>query len=198
MMYSRGCDPYAIPSDQNEQQGSLVGDQWLVGSENHWGTSSRRAAYSIISVLIILSFLFLQEPHNLMDRRAWLTLSIGALSGGCLGRTGPSKKQIAWIRVKNNRDEACDIEVFIERNGNEVLRENYKLGTDPEQATIQVDNPVTEPGRYSLYLDLGDQMVDIHPSEFADADIRTRCIGIEYVLHKQGTTGFEFESVREC
>ena len=133
-----------------------------------------------------------------MNRRAWLTLCIGALSGGCLGLTEPSKKQIAWIRLKNNRDKACDIEVFIERDGNEVFRENYKLGTNPEQATIQVDNPVTESGRYSLYIDLDDQMVDLHPSEFADADIRTPCIGIEYMLHKQGTTGFEFEPVREC
>jgi hypothetical protein len=57
---------------------------------------------------------------------------------------------------------------------------------------------VAEPGRYSLYIDLGDQVVDIYPSEFADADIRTSCIGIEYMLHKQGTTGFEFEPVREC
>jgi hypothetical protein len=133
-----------------------------------------------------------------MNRRAWLSLCVGALSGGCLGLTGPSKKHIAWIRFKNDRDEGCDIEVFIERNGNEVFRENYKLGTGPEQATLQVDDPVAEPGRYSLYVDLGDQMVDLHPSEFADADIPTPCVGIEYTLHKQGTTGFEFESGREC
>jgi hypothetical protein len=161
-------------------------------------TPLRRAVYSIIPVLITLSLLFLQEPHNHMNRRAWLTLCVGVLSGGCLGLTGPPKKQIGWIRFKNNSDESRGIEVFIQRDGKEVFKENYQLGTSPEQATIQVDNPVTEPGRYSLYVATDDQMVDLHPSEFADADIRAPCIGIEYTLHEQGTTGFEFEPVREC
>lgn len=133
-----------------------------------------------------------------MNRRTWLGLCVCALSSGCLGRTGPPKKNIAWVRLENDRDEAHDIEVFIERSGEEVFSENYQLGTSPEQSTIRVNNPVEEPGRYSLYVDIGDQLVRLHPSEFADADIGERCIGIHYTLHEQGTSGFEFEPSQEC
>jgi hypothetical protein len=132
-----------------------------------------------------------------MDRRTWLSLCVGVLSGGCLGR-GPPKKQIAWIRLKNNRDEARTIEVFIERNDEEVFRENYRLDSNPTQATIRVDDPVEKPGRYSLYVDTGNQLLDIQPEEFADVDIRVSCIGIQCTLHEQGTTGFEFEPVQAC
>lgn len=157
-----------------------------------------KPAYGTNAVLTTLSFLALPEPPNHMKRRTWLSLCVSAVSGGCLGLTGPPKKQIAWLHLENNRDDTRAIEVFIERNDEEVFRENYQLGTSPEQATIRVDNPVEEPGRYSLYVDIGDQLVDLHPSEFADADISEPCIGIQYTLHEQGTTGFEFEPVQEC
>jgi hypothetical protein len=133
-----------------------------------------------------------------MNRRTWISLCVGALSAGCLGFTGPSKKQIAWISLRNNRDNVQDLEVFIERNDKEVFRESYQLGTSTEQETIRVNNPVEEPGRYSLYVDLGDQLVDLHPSEIANANINGSCIGIQYTLHEQGTTGFEFEPAQDC
>lgn len=133
-----------------------------------------------------------------MNRRTLLTLCVGAFVGGCLGRTGPPKKQISWMRLENNRDEAYDVEITIVRNDKTVFRENYQLGTDPEQATIRVDDPVTEPGRYSLYVDIDDQSVHLRASEFADADLCEPCVGIRYTLHEQGTSGFEFEPVRGC
>lgn len=108
------------------------------------------------------------------------------------------KKQIAWIRLENNRDEAHNIGVFIEKQGEEVFREHYRLGTSPEQATIKVGDPVEEPGRYSLYFDVGDQLVHLHPSEFADADLSEPCVGIQYTLHDQGSTGYDFESIQDC
>jgi hypothetical protein len=133
-----------------------------------------------------------------MNRRAWISLCVGALSAGCLGFTRPSKKQIAWIRLQNNSDTVQDLEVFIERNDKEIFRESYQLGTSPEQETIRVNNPVEKPGRYSLYVDIGDQLVDLQPSEMADANINSQCIGIQYTLHEQGTTGFEFEPAQNC
>jgi hypothetical protein len=81
-----------------------------------------------------------------MNRRGFLILCVGALSGGCLGLSGPPKKEIAWIRIKNNRGKARDIEVFIKRSDEEVFRETYQLGTTPEHATIRVENPVERVG----------------------------------------------------
>lgn len=133
-----------------------------------------------------------------MNRRTWLGLCVGLLSGGCLGLTGPSKMQIGWIQLDNNRNEARTIDVIIERNGEEVFRENYRLGTSSEQATVRVENPVEEPGRYTLYVDIGDQLIDLSPAEIANAEISGSCIGIQYTLHEQETTGFEFEPVQEC
>jgi hypothetical protein len=132
-----------------------------------------------------------------MNRRTWISACVGVLSVGCLGFKRPSKKQIAWIRLQNNRDTVQNIELFIERNDTEVFRESYQLGTSPEQETIRVNDPVEEPGRYSLYLDIGDQLVDLHPAEMADATTGP-CIGIRYTLHEQGPTGFEFEPAQEC
>ncbi|WP_251343792.1 hypothetical protein [Haloplanus halophilus] len=133
-----------------------------------------------------------------MNRRTWLGLCAGTLSSGCLGLTGPPKKQIAWIRLDNDRNEALAIEVFIVRNGKEVFRENYQLGTSPDRASVRVDDPVDEPGRYSLYFDIEDQVAHLHPSEVAAADVREPCIGVRYTLHEQETSGFEFEPAEEC
>lgn len=139
-----------------------------------------------------------QKIQNHVKRRIWLGLCLGAFSGGCLGLPGPPKKEIDWIRLKNNRDEERTVEMFIERNDEEVFRETYQLGADPEETTVRVDEPVKEPGRYSLYFDIGEQTVHLHPEEFAEADISERCVGITYTLHEQGTSGFEFEPVQEC
>lgn len=61
-----------------------------------------------------------------------------------------------------------------------------------------MSRPVDEPGRYSLYVDVGDQVAQLHPSEFADLDLRERCVGIRYTLHERGTSGFEFEPLPDC
>jgi hypothetical protein len=76
--------------------------------------------------------------------------------------------------------------------------ENYQFGTSPTQEMIRVDNPVDEPGRYSVYFDIDDQLVHLHPSEFADAGIDETCVGGQYTLNEQGSTNFESHLVEEC
>jgi len=131
-----------------------------------------------------------------MERRRYLAICGGALLSGCLGPTSTSVKGIAWIQLKNDRGDVRNIEVFIERNGEEVFRKSYQLGTDPERATIRVDDPVEGPGRFSIYVDVGDQLAHLSPSEFTD--ISYTCVGIRFTLHQDGTTGFEYESIQEC
>jgi hypothetical protein len=133
-----------------------------------------------------------------MNRRIWLGLCVSALSAGCLGTTAPRKKKIAWIRLQNNHDDAQTIAVTIGRGGEAVFGETYHLGTSPGQATVRVDSPVEKPGRYSLYFDIGDQSVHLHASEFAEIDITEPCVGVQYTLHRRGTSGFEYEPIERC
>jgi hypothetical protein len=131
-----------------------------------------------------------------MKRRTCLGLCAGVLSSGCLGQTDQPTTNIAWIHLRNNRDQARDVTVGIERNGGEVFRETYQLGTSGERSTRRIDDPVNGAGHYTVYLDIGDQVVHLHPSEYAD--VPEPCVGIQYAFHEQETTGFELKRIGEC
>jgi len=133
-----------------------------------------------------------------MDRRTWLGLCLGAFSGGCLSLSTPPKKEIAWLRLTNALDSARTIEVRIEEDETAVFEEQYHLGTSSDRETVRVEEPVDSAGRYSLYVDTGDQVAHLPPSEFSDIGISERCIGVQYTLHDRGTTGFEFTGVETC
>jgi hypothetical protein len=102
------------------------------------------------------------------------------------------------VRLENERDEARAIGLTVVRSGETVFSGRYRLGTGPEGTTVRVDGPVDGPGRYSVYVDVGDRTVHLPPSEFADAGVAGSCVGVRYTLHERGTTGFTFERVREC
>jgi hypothetical protein len=131
-----------------------------------------------------------------MKRRTCLGLCAGVLSSGCLGQTDQPTTNIAWIHLKNNRDQARDVTVVIERNDGEVFRETYQLGTSGERATRRIDDPVNGAGHYTVYVDIGDQIVHLHPSEYAD--VTEPCVGIQYAFHEQETTGFDLKPIGEC
>ena len=131
-----------------------------------------------------------------MKRRTCLGLCAGVLSSGCLGQTDQPTTNIDWIHLKNNRDQARDVTVFIERNDREVFRETYQLGTSGEQSTHRIDNPVNGAGHYTVYFDIDDQVVQLSPSEYTD--VSEPCIGIQYTFHQRGTTGFDLEPMQEC
>jgi hypothetical protein len=131
-----------------------------------------------------------------MKRRTCLGLCAGVLSSGCLGQTDQPTTNIDWIHLRNNRDQARDVTVVIERNDREVFRETYQLGTSGEQSTRRIDSPVNGAGHYTIYFDIGDQVVHLHPPEYAD--VTEPCIGIQYAFHEQETTGFELKPIGEC
>jgi len=133
-----------------------------------------------------------------MKRRTVLALCGSGLFSGCLGGTGPPRKTIPWIRLENNRSDPRDVELILERNDLEVFREQYRLGTTSGRSTVRETELPDDRGRYSLYVDTGDRVVHLHPSEFADAEISEPCVGIRCTLQDHGTTGFEFEPMDEC
>ena len=131
-----------------------------------------------------------------MKRRTCLGLCTGVLSSGCLGQLDQPRTKIAWIHLENNRGEARDVTVVIERDGEEVFRETYQLGTSVEQSTRRVDGPVKGAGHYTVYFDIGEQVIHLHPSEYRD--VTEPCLGIRYTFHQQGSAGFELEPIGEC
>jgi hypothetical protein len=131
-----------------------------------------------------------------MKRRTCLGLCAGALSSGCLGQTNQPTTNIAWIHLTNNRDQARDVTVVIERNDGEVFRETYQLGSSSERSSRRIDKPVNGVGHYTVNFDIGEQVVHLHPSEYAD--VTDPCVGIQYAFHEQETTGFELKPVDQC
>jgi hypothetical protein len=129
-----------------------------------------------------------------MRRRTLLGVCIGLSSSGCLGFTGPPEKTIPWLRLVNERDESYSLDVSITRDDEAVFSETYQLGPPSEQGSVQIDDPVENAGRYSVYIDAA----HLHPSEFAQHDLSEPFVGIEYTLHEDGTTGFDFEPIQEC
>jgi hypothetical protein len=118
------------------------------------------------------------------------------LSSGCLGKSDQPTTNIAWVHLKNNREQVREATVVIEQNDGEVFRETYQLGTSGAQSTLRIEDPVNKPGHYTISFDIGNQVVHLHPSEYAD--LTEPCLGIQFAFHEQETTGFELKPLSEC
>jgi len=130
-----------------------------------------------------------------MKRRALLALCASVPLGGCLALDDPPRKRIAWIRLVNERTEPFDITVLVERDGEEVSAESYRLGTG-DGATVRSDAPVDGPGRYTVRFRADDQWIHVDPSEYAG--VAAPCIGVCFELHEQGTLGYEVTPGQDC
>lgn len=133
-----------------------------------------------------------------MKRRALLSLPASVLLGGCLGLgiDDAPRTRVAWIRLVNERAEPSDVTVVVERDGEEVSSETYRLGTGPERATVRSDDPTDRPGRYTVRFRADDQWVHVGPSEYAD--VTAACIGVRFELHRRGTMGYEVTPGQNC
>ncbi|MFC6989581.1 hypothetical protein ACFQJD_14295 [Haloplanus sp. GCM10025708] len=129
-----------------------------------------------------------------MKRRALLSLVAGVPVGGCLGRQ--PLPRIAWIRLVNDRDEAYDVGVFVDADGEQVFSEQYHLGTTPDSATVLVESPVEGTGRYVVRADVDGQIVSVDATRAVDGD--ENCVGVRFSLHRRGTLGHRTESMQEC
>ena len=132
-----------------------------------------------------------------MKRRALLALPASALLGGCLGLDigDAPRTRIAWIRLVNERPEPFDVTVVVERDGEQVSSETYRLGTGAE-GTVRSDDPVDMSGRYTVRFRADGQWVHVEPSAYAD--VAAPCVGVRFELHRQGTMGYEVTPGRDC
>lgn len=133
-----------------------------------------------------------------MNRRSVL-VAIGIPSlptAGCLQSIRGPTKQIVWIRLANNRTEPHPVEVVIQRGDEEVFTDDYLLGTGSKSSTIHIDDPVSESGRYVIRFRADSQWINIEPSEYGDAN--GVCLGVQFTLHRQGTTGYQIHPNQTC
>lgn len=133
-----------------------------------------------------------------MKRRS-VVEAIGITSlptAGCLQSIRGATKQIVWIRLANDRPEPHPVEVVIERGDEEVFTDDYHLGTESKSSTIRIEDPIGESGRYVIRFRADSQWINIEPSEYGDAN--GACLGVQFTLHRQGTTGYDIHPNQTC
>lgn len=132
-----------------------------------------------------------------MKRRALLVASATSLFGGCLG-IGRSQVQprLAWIWLQNDRDETYEVDVIVEEDGKSVFSETYQVGTTPDTANINVDNPVNEPGHYVVRATMDGETRDVEIAEYVDGD--ENCVGVRFSLLNNGSVDYWTKSMQQC
>jgi hypothetical protein len=132
-----------------------------------------------------------------MKRRALLSLGATALFGGCLG-LGESQPhpRLAWIWLQNDRDEAYDVDVVVEADGEEVFADSYRVGTTSDTANVTVDNPVDEPGNYVVRATMDDETREVALADYVDDD--ERCVGVRFSLLNNGSVTYWTKSMQQC
>ncbi|WP_430505018.1 hypothetical protein [Haloparvum sp. PAK95] len=132
-----------------------------------------------------------------MKRRALLSLGVTALAGGCLdgGRPRP-RPRIAWIWLRNDRDEPNDVTVVVRESGDAVFAETYRLGTTPDTASVNVEEPVDEPGDYVVRATVDGETREVNVADHVDGD--ENCVGVRVTLLDNGGVDYWTKSMQQC
>lgn len=128
-----------------------------------------------------------------MHRRTLLVTLPGTVLGGCLGRTGPRRVRLAWLRLANERDDPYDVGVHIEDGDAHVFDETYRLGTGAVNEETDIEPSLDGLGRYVVHFRADGQTVHVDPTESVDGSGDT--VGVRFALHEGGTMGYETVSV---
>lgn len=132
-----------------------------------------------------------------MKRRAFLSLSVTLMLGGCLGiRENQPQPRLAWIWLQNDREKEYEVDVVVEENGELVFSETYQLGATPDTANINVDDPVNEPGQYVVRATMDGETREVDIADFVDGD--EICVGVCFSLLNNGSVNYWTKSMQEC
>jgi hypothetical protein len=131
-----------------------------------------------------------------MDRRTLLAVGASVALGGCFGAIGGPTTRIDWIHLVNDRSSPHHVDVIIERDGEELFADDYRLGTETGSETTRIDDPVDGRGRYVVRFRTGGQWIHVEPTEYEDA--RADCVGVRFELHERGTSGYEVQPSESC
>ena len=132
-----------------------------------------------------------------MERRAFLSLGVASLFGGCLG-LGESRPQprLAWIWLQNDREKAYEVDVVVEEDGESVFSETYQVGATLDTANVNVDNPVDEPGNYVVRATMDGETREVEIADFVDGD--DICVGVRFTLLNNGSVTYWTKAMQEC
>lgn len=109
---------------------------------------------------------------------------------------GQSRPRLAWIWLQNDRDEAYDVDVVVEEDGESVFSKTYQLGTTPETANINEETPVDEPGQYVVRATMDGETRTVDIAEYVDGD--ENCIGVRFSLLNNGSVEYWTKSMQQC
>ncbi len=131
-------------------------------------------------------------------RHALLSVCTLVTSAGCLGVgfLGPTESRLAWVWLRNDRDEPYEVTVVVEDNGETVLSESYELGTGPDTANIHVDNPVEGTGQYVVCTTMDGETLEVDTTDVVDGD--ENCIGVRFSLLDNGSVDYWTKSMEQC
>lgn len=136
--------------------------------------------------------------ESMKRRRALLAFGTAVTSAGCLGlgSSQSNSPRLAWIWLRNDRDDSHEVDVVVEESGAVVFSESYELGTEPDTATVHVDNPVDGTGQYVVRATIDDETYEVETTEIVDGD--ENCIGVRFSLLNNGSVDYWTKSMQQC
>lgn len=136
------------------------------------------------------------DREESVNRRALLSLCTTATCSGCLGAARRRAPRLAWIWLANDRDEAYEVEVAVEEGGETVFAETRRVGTEPDTASVRIDNPVDGPGQYAVRARADGAVREIDSTDVVDGD--ENCVGVRFSLLDDGDMDYWTKSMRKC
>lgn len=131
-----------------------------------------------------------------MKRRALLA-SVAIAASGCLGLDSGPQARLAWIWLRNDRDERYAVDLTIEDGGETVYSETIQLPpTTSETTDIQEQTPVQGPGRYVVRATMDGETREVDTTAFVDGN--EDCIGVRFSLLDNGSVDYWTRSMQEC
>jgi hypothetical protein len=130
-----------------------------------------------------------------MKRRALLSSCAALAVAGCLGG-GQSDAHLAWITLRNDRDESYEVDVVVEDGDETVLSETYEVGTDSDTANLTVDDPVEGAGQYVVRATMDGETREVDTTDHVDGD--EDCVGVRFTLLNDGSVDYWTKSMQEC
>jgi len=131
-----------------------------------------------------------------MQRRAFLATATVGVASGCLGER-PTRSQLAWIWLQNDRDERHEVDVIVEDDGEVVFADEFALPTRSSETTdVRESSPVDGPGQYVVRATLDGEWREVDTTEYVDGD--EDCIGVRFSLLNDGSATTWTKSMQEC
>lgn len=132
-----------------------------------------------------------------MKRRALLSTAAVCAVSGCSVIDRPQQSRLAWIWLRNDRDQRYEVDVAIEDGGEMVFSDAYQLlPTESETTDIRETSPVEGPGQYVVRATMDGETLEVDTTELVDGD--ENCIGVRFSLLNNGSVDYWTKSMQQC